>query len=177
MTCYKCGYEMPDNAEMCFECGASANPKDNNKPLFAFDDIPHTYLRENRRTLTYIILSFFTCGLYGWYFIWKIGDDMDLVCTLDAKAKTVPKLGVFLFLCLITCGLYIFYWYYVLGDQMERNAYRYGLEIKQTGFTYIILWLLGSLTYGITAYVAMYLFVKNTNLICRGYNKKYNTPW
>ena len=54
-----------------------------------------------------LLLSRVTCGIYSWYLIYTISNEVKEF-TGDANINPVLELV----LCLITCGIYPIYWYY-----------------------------------------------------------------
>ena len=62
------------------------------------------YIQTDRSLLVYIILSFITCGIYGFYFIYTIARDMNIMCSGDGDST--PGLGAYIALSIVTCGIY-----------------------------------------------------------------------
>lgn len=56
---------------------------------------------------------------------------------------------------------------------MLRNAYRYGMIVREKESTLVLLCLLGYVTFGIGSFVAMGILMKNSNKICQAYNRAY----
>lgn len=122
----------------------------------------------NRGLVKYILLSIVTCGIYGWYFIYKMAEDVNTMCAGDNE--NTAGLVKFILLSYITCGIYGYIWYYKLGNRLAENAPRYGLSFQENGTT-VLLWLfLGALLCGIGPFVAMHILIKNTNAMAEAYN-------
>lgn len=195
MYCSKCGAQLPEGAGVCPNCGeryvfqkAAKDVRD------AFDsveqelgsavhDVHDTFagnganmqggerLKTDRGLASYIILSLITCGIYNYYFIYKMAHDVNIAC--EGDGKQTGGLVQFLVLSIITCGIYSWFWYYNLGNRLNENAPRYGLSFQENGTT-VLLWLIfGSFICGIGPFVAMYILIKNTNQICAGYNRAH----
>lgn len=125
-------------------------------------------VEENRSLVVVILLSIVTCGIYGYYFLYTIARDVNIVCQGDGKETS--GLLVFILLSFVTCGIYAWIWYYNIGNRMAENAPRYGLNFQENGTT-LIMWLLfGSLLCGIGQFVAMYIVIKNMNALAHAYN-------
>lgn len=126
-------------------------------------------LKTDRSLVAYILLTIITCGIYGYYFLYTMARDVNIVCSGDGK-KT-GGLAAFILLSWITCGFYALYWYYSLGNRLASNAPRYGLNFQENGTTVLLWYLVGALLCGIGPYVAMHFLIKNTNSICAAYNQ------
>lgn len=125
-------------------------------------------IKENRSLIMYILLTIITCGLYSLYFIYKLAEDVNVICADDGKQTT--GLLLYLLLTLVTCGLYTFYWMYSLGNRLCQNAPRYGLTFQENGTTVLLWQVFGSLLCGVGALVAWNIIIKNTNVLAREYN-------
>lgn len=127
----------------------------------------------NRSLGKYIIFSILTCGIYSYWFIYKLAQDVNVICEGDGRntAGLIP----FILLSMITLGIYTWFWYYNLGNRLAENAGRYNLAFQENGTT-ILLWLiLGSFLCGIGPFVAMYILIKNTNALAFAYNTQKTT--
>lgn len=123
----------------------------------------------NRSLLTYIVLSIVTCGIYGYYFLYTMARDVNIMCEGDGEQTS--GLVVFIVLSMVTCGFYALYWYYKLANRLATNAPRYGLNFQENGTTVLMWYLIGLLICGIGPYVAMYFLIKNTNALAAAYNQ------
>lgn len=125
-------------------------------------------VQQNRSLFLVIILTLCTCGLYTYYFIYKLAKDMNTVCAGDGE-KTPGMIKLFL-LSMITCGIYAWCWYYKIGNRMAKNAPRYGITIVENGTT-VLMWLLfGSCLCGIGSFIGVHIIIKNANTLCKAYN-------
>lgn len=198
MFCRNCGKEVSDNTKFCPNCGAdislgsqvsSAAQKvfhsteeelkssisEVQQSLNGGQNIPQyagTKLKDDRGLFSYIILSLITCGIYSYYFIYKMAADVNIACEGDGEETA----GLVAFICLsfITCGIYAWIWYYKLGNRLAANAGRYGLTFQENGTT-VLMWLIfGSLLCGIGPFIAMNILIKNSNKICNAYNRAHH---
>lgn len=62
-------------------------------------------LKEDRSLVTYILLSLVTCGIYGYYFIYKLAEEVNIACEGDGEQTS--GLVAFILLSFITCGIYL----------------------------------------------------------------------
>jgi hypothetical protein len=128
-------------------------------------------LRTNRNVIALVLLSIITCNIYSYYNIYAIARDVNIACFDDDE--NTPGLLVYILLSFVTCGFYNLYWLYKIGNRLSVNASHYGVEMREDG-SHIILWkILGLLICCIGSYYGDYILLKNTNLICDAYNKKY----
>ena len=200
MYCKNCGKPIPDNTKFCPYCGTqfssaesfskAANDMFNSteKELgSAINEVRQSFngsnpnsgqgyyngekLKDDRGLISYILLNLITCGIYGYYFLYKMAHDVNIACEGDGQstAGVVP----FIVLSFITCGIYSWYWYYKLGNRLAANAPKYGMNFQENGTT-VLLWLLfGLLLCGIGPFIAMYILIKNSNMICNAYNRAH----
>ncbi len=126
-------------------------------------------IKTNRSLVTYIVFTILTCGIYGYYFLYCMARDMNIMC--EGDGENTPGLAVFIILSFVTCGFYALYWYYKLGNRLASNAPRYGLNFQENGTTILMWYVVGALVCGIGPYVAMYILIKNTNALAAAYNQ------
>lgn len=69
---------------------------------------------EKRNIVMCIILSFLTCGIYLYYWIYQLNKDMNYFAGEDDDTS-----GLLIIYIIITCGIYLFYWLYKKGQQMD----------------------------------------------------------
>lgn len=129
-------------------------------------------IQTDRNIILYVLLSIITCGIYGYWFIYMLAQDINEMCKDDGQ-KT-GGLAVFILLSFVTCGLYALYWYYQIANRLQANANKYGITVAENGTTILLWYLIGLLVCGIGPYVAMHLIIKNTNAMAIAYNKMYN---
>ena len=200
MYCKNCGKPIPDNTKFCPYCGTqfssaesfskAANDMFNSteKELgSAINEVRQSFngsnpnsvqgyyngekLKDDRGLISYILLNLITCGIYGYYFLYKMAHDVNIAC--EGDGQSTAGLVQFIVLSFITCGIYSWYWYYKLGNRLAANAPKYGMNFQENGTT-VLLWLLfGLLLCGIGPFIAMYILIKNSNMICNAYNRAH----
>ena len=129
---------------------------------------PARAIMTNRGLLKWLLLSLITLGLYNYYFIYKMAQDMNTMCEDDDQ--NTGGLIAFLLLSLFTFGIYGVYWWYKIGNRVYVNAPRYGLAVAEQGSTFLLWYLLGLLTFGIAALVGYHVVIKNVNALAKAYN-------
>lgn len=128
-------------------------------------------IQTDRNIIMYILLTLVTCGIYGYYFIYMLAQDVNEMC--EGDGQQTGGLAVFIVLSFVTCGLYAYYWYYQLGNRLQMNAPRYGVTIMESGTTILLWCLIGLLVCGIGPLVAMHFIIRNTNTMAAAYNRMY----
>lgn len=195
MYCSSCGKEIPDGVKFCPECGADVSIEGKVKKTAdaVFDaaekevgsavkevksSIQNTEgtgltverLKDDRGLFSYILLSLITCGIYSYYFVYRMAHDINIAC--DGDGEMTSGLVKYIVLSIITCGFYSLYWEYSLGNRLAGNAQRYGMTFQENG-TSILMWhIFGLLLCGIGPFVAMNILIKNSNKICNAYNRQ-----
>ena len=201
MFCSNCGTQIEDGVKYCPNCGTpvdtgeikgfvyndSMNPNDgassanssgsyynngagsdNRSSGYTYNVMP---LRTDRSLLVFVLLSFITCGIYWFIFVYQLIRDVNIAC--EGDGEETPGLLIFLLLSIITCGIYSFYWYYKLGDRLAANAGRYGYPVSENGVTILLWMLLGQFACCVGPFIAWHLLITNTNLVCTGYNREH----
>ena len=94
-------------------------------------------LLERRHPGVAIVLSIITCGIYVFYWEYKLWDSL-------YKANNMPSnAGTDLVLSIFTCGLYTIYMHYKAG-KLEASAHTlHGLPPKDDSVLYLILTIFG----------------------------------
>ena len=124
-------------------------------------------LDTNRDLVTYILLSIVTCGIYGYWFVYKMAQDTNTICAGDGN--NTPGLVAFILLSIVTCGIYSIYWQYQLAKRMDENAPRYGVTLTEHASD-VLLWLLLGLFICGLSFVAMFYIIRNLNTMSEAYN-------
>ncbi len=126
-------------------------------------------VKQDRNYLTIVLLSFVTCGIYWFYYIYEIARDTNQICQGDGEET--PGFASYFFLTLITCGIYAYYWYYKLGDRLHKNAPRYNLNFSETGSTILLYMLINLISGGVGTILAGYFITRNLNDLSAAYNQ------
>ncbi len=126
------------------------------------------YIPTDRSILVYIILSFVTCGIYGFYFVYSIARDLNIMCSGDGE--NTPGLAAYIALSIVTCGIYNLWWVYKIGNRLAANAPRYGMQFQENGTTVLMWYIIGILLCGLGPWIGMYIIIKNTNMLAAAYN-------
>lgn len=169
--CPKCGAEIQDGASFCASCGAATNQQTQQaqQPQSA----PRVFknpVSTNRSLIAYIVLSLITCGIYGYYFVYKMAKDVNQIC--EGDGDKLGGLGAYILLNFITCGIYSYYWLYKIQNKMQANGPRYGVQVTESG-AHVLLWLIfGSLLCGIGALIGYHIVIKTTNKVGAAYNAR-----
>ena len=127
-------------------------------------------VKTDRDIWEYVLFTILTCGIYSYWFIYKLAEDINIIC--DGDGKKTGGLLEFILLSIITCGIYAWFWEYNIGNRLAENAPRYNMHFTEDG-TSVLMWMLfGSLLCGIGQFVAMNIIIKNTNQLALAYNSK-----
>lgn len=127
--------------------------------------------KTDRSIWIYILLSLVTCGIYPYFFIHSLANDVNDLCEGDGESTS--GILAFIFLGFITCGIYRIIWWYKLANRLQANGHRYNVPIQENGTTYVMWVLFGSLLCFIGPFIALNFVIKNTNKLCVVYNQ-YN---
>lgn len=125
-------------------------------------------IEQDRSFLKWFLLTIVTCGIYDFYFMYKIIKDVNIVC--DGDGEETPGLLVYILLSLVTCGIYAYYWFYKLGNRMQENARRYNFVINESGGTIVLFLLINLISGGIGTLIVMYYIIQNLNKLASAYN-------
>lgn len=90
-------------------------------------------LRE-KNIATCILLSIFTCGIYGIVWFITLTDD-----TAVASEDNSISGGMALLLVILTCSLYRIYWSYITGKKLYAAKEKAGLRASDNSILYLIL--------------------------------------
>ena len=126
-------------------------------------------LDTNRDLVAYILLSLVTCGIYGYWFVYKMAQDTNTIC--EGDGNNTPGLAAFILLSIITCGIYSIYWQYQLAKRMDDNAPRYGVTLTEHASDVLLWLLLGTFICVFLSYVGVNYNIKNLNTMSAAYNR------
>lgn len=91
-----------------------------------------------RNIATNIILTIFTCGIYGIVWFITLTDDASA-----ASGNGKMSGGIALLLSIVTCGIYRLYWSYVMGREIMEAKEKAGLRANDNSVLYLLLCLFG----------------------------------
>lgn len=114
-------------------------------------------MKQPRSVALCIVLSIITCGIYAFYWLYCIHEDVQEVC---GRPMSVGG-GMVILLDIITCGIYGIYWNYKMGQFLDEAK---GTPGAYSGILYLVLSLFG---FGI---VSMALMQSELNRFTTGYN-------
>ena len=179
--CPKCGATLVAGAVFCNSCGSRieagngfyqpAGQPNYGQPGYDRPNMAYRPVQTNRSLIMYIILSIVTCGLYGFFFVYKLAEDVNQMCLGDGE--TTAGLGMYILLSILTCGLYSIYWLYKIQNRLYAAGPRHGIPVSETGTTFLLWYIVGSFVCGIGALVAMNIVISSANKVGTAYNMKY----
>ncbi len=176
MYCPKCGANLTEGTAFCPYCGeripgtGTTYATGQQTSVYSF-----TPLKTDRNLWIYILLNIVTCGIYGLYFIYTLSRDINIVCREDGQ-NTAGLLAYFL-LNFVTCGIYSWIWSYSFANRLYMNAPRYGMQFSENGTTVLMWDIFGMLICGIGPFIAMYIMIKNLNILSKAYNDKMDRTY
>lgn len=85
-----------------------------------------------------ILLTIFTCGIYGIIWFISITDDVGYVSEDRSTSG-----GTAFLLTLITCGIYSIYWSYMMGKKIYETKVKRGMVASDNSILYLILNIVG----------------------------------
>ena len=130
---------------------------------------PARRIATNRGLIKWLFLSLITFGIYGFYFIYKMAQDVNTMCK-DDDQKTGGLL-FFIVLSFLTLGIYSVYWWYKIANRVYLNAPQYHVMVAEKGSSFMLWYLLGLITFGIASLVGYHIVIKNVNALAAGYNR------
>lgn len=97
---------------------------------------------KKRSILQFALLNIITLGIWGIVESYKIGRDIDMLCSGDGETET-SYIKAWL-LGIITAGIYHEYWWYKQANRLKLNAGRYNLKVRESGLSMIAFRMWGS---------------------------------
>ncbi len=93
-----------------------------------------------------ILLTIVTCGIYAWYWLYVIDQDLK---TLSGETEGMNGI-VAILLGSVTCGIFLAYWLYKQGERMERIKASRGMPAGSSPILYALLgWCFGWIGYAV----------------------------
>lgn len=93
---------------------------------------------QERNIATCIVLSIFTCGIYGIIWFISLTDDAGFVSGDRSMSG-----GVAFLLTLVTCGIYGIYWGYKMGKMVYEAKCQRDMNASDNSILYLILGIFG----------------------------------
>jgi hypothetical protein len=69
---------------------------------------------EERNIAVCVILSLVTCGIYGYYWIYKLNEEINQLSGVQGTSG-----GMVILFDIISCGFYNWYWMYRMGERVD----------------------------------------------------------
>lgn len=85
-----------------------------------------------------IILSLVTCGIYGYYWLYCLTEDVN---TLSGQQGTSG--GMVILLSIVTCGIYLWFWLYKQGTAIDQIKTSRGIPSSNSAILYLVLAIVG----------------------------------
>lgn len=126
-------------------CFCKNNPDPNNQQNQNYAQAPNYAQQPNpapiapRSIAVAIILSFVTCGIYTFYWIFKLNDEL----TVLSEGKNATNGAMVVLLSILTCSVYMWYWLYKQGEKVEQIKMHRGQAPSSAPVIYLILGILG----------------------------------
>ena len=92
---------------------------------------------KKRGVLVSVLLSFVTCGIYTYFWLYSLSNDISDYLGEERKG------GMDVLLTIVTCGLYLFYWNYKNGKRIADAQDRAGLRVTDNSVLYLIISFIG----------------------------------
>lgn len=94
--------------------------------------------REKRNIGISIVLCLITCGLYVFYWIYQLNEDIQSLNPDNVYTSS----GLVVLLSLVTCGLYNIYWNYKMGEFIREAQIKKGLRETDNSLLFILLYII-----------------------------------
>ena len=117
----------------------------------------------------WFFLTIITFGIYGLYWVYVTTQSINQLARGDNRDFS-PALAVVLYI--VTCGIYPIIWYYTQGERLKDSGTRMGVQVTDSGLTYLLWSLVGALLCGLGPLIATYKFIKNYNNLVVAYNAR-----
>lgn len=135
IQCSNCGNFVNDGDAVCNQCGSPINQTSYQHTQYQNQWQEPQRLHPSgimgRNIPLTILLIMVTCGIYGFYWFYKIEEETAIL------SGRQPEGGKVILLSIITCGIYSYFWLYQVGERMIE------IKGKNESSTYLFLSLLG----------------------------------
>ncbi len=102
----------------------------------------------NRSIPLCIVLSFVTCGIYCFYWMYVLNEEIN---SLSGETNATNG-GLVIVFSLLTCGIYAWYWLYKMGERSDIIKQNMGKASSSSAMLYLIFGIFGL---GIVSYALM----------------------
>jgi len=170
MFCTQCGYEIPEMARFCPNCGKML-PQE--KPWWDVPKVKH--YKENRSPVTYVLLSILTAGIYSIYVKCQLGREVEEICRGDGE-HTMSYIGAF-FISMLSFGAFDITWTYLLNARIERYMQsRYQMNCRYKSNSILTFGVISYVTLGVTRFICDVFLLENVNYLAACNNQVANQP-
>lgn len=104
---------------------------------------------QQRSIVTCIILSIVTCGIYGYYWLFKLDEETRQL----SNDQNGLSSGVIVLLCIITGGIFAAYWGYTVAKRIQTIKANAGQNAEDNSVLYLVL--------GIFIFIVLLALVQN----------------
>lgn len=172
--CPKCGHQIPEGTHFCSGCGAAVNNttqnQTSNNQQYA-GGMMRTPVKTDYSLGMFILLTIITCGIYGYYIVYKLAQDVNQMCAEDGDK--IGGLAAYILLSFVTCGIYNIYWLYKIQNRMHMAAPRYNVMVGENGSSILLWYILGLVVCSLCQFVGYNIIFKTANKLGMAYNAKY----
>ena len=121
-------------------------------------------LKTNRGWFKYLFLTLITCGIYAFFFYYKLIKDLNKVCAEDGKHT--PGLLKYFLLSLVTFGIYGIIWMWKAANRIRAYGERNNVDVSTSGPSWFLWNTVGCLLFGLGPIIALHKFLSSMNRIC-----------
>ena len=127
-------------------------------------------LKNDYSMLWYLVVGYFTLGIYYYYYMFCFVRDLNELCGDDGK--WTPNVFLQLFLSIITLGVYDFYYWGGIYDRLRNQARKYDDLYEISGNKNVVIWFIGGIIFEPLAWYGMYQCFEAYNELASRHNRK-----
>jgi hypothetical protein len=128
-------------------------------------------LKTNRGLIKWLFFSIITFGIYAFVLIAKKAEETNITCKGDGKET--KGFWIYLLLSIVTFGIYPIVWGFQVVERHATYLRAHNEKEILSGLGWLLWSYVGGLLFGIGAFVAMYLDIKQWNKVNEIHNRKY----
>lgn len=128
-------------------------------------------LKTNRGLIKWLFFSIITFGIYAFVLIAKKAEETNITCKGDGKET--KGFWIYLLLSIVTFGIYPIVWGFQVVERHANYLHAHNEKEILSGLGWLLWSYVGGLLFGIGAFVAMYLDIKQWNKVNEIHNRKY----